>query len=29
MNWVKKHKLLAIEAIQYKGQPCIELDDLL
>jgi len=29
MNWVKKYKLLAIEAIQYKGQPCIELDDLL
>ena len=29
MNWVKKHKLPAIEAIQYKGQPCIELEDLM
>ena len=28
MNWVKKHKLSAIEAIKYNGQPYIELDDL-
>jgi len=28
MSWVKKHKLLAIESIQYKGCPCIELEDL-
>ena len=26
--WVKKYKLLAIEAIQYNGQLCIELNDL-
>ena len=25
MNWVKKYKLLAIEAIQYNIQPYIEL----
>ena len=28
MNWVKKHKIPAIEAIQYKGWLCIELEDL-
>ena len=28
MNWVKKHKLSAIKAIQYEGHPCIELEDL-
>ena len=28
INQVKKYKLSAIEAIQYKGQPCLELDDL-
>ena len=28
MNWVKKYKLLAIEAIQHNGFPCIELEDL-
>ena len=28
MNQVKKHKLPAIEAIQYKGHLCIELEDL-
>jgi len=28
MNWVKKCKLSAIEAIQYKGCPCIKLEDL-
>jgi len=28
MNWVKKCKLPMIEAIQYKDQPCIELEDL-
>ena len=28
MNWVKKCKLPAIKAIQYKGHPCIELKDL-
>jgi len=27
MSWVKKHKLSAIEAIQYKGCSCIELED--
>ena len=27
MNWVKKQKLPAIEAIQYEGCPCIELKD--
>ena len=29
MNWVKKHKLPAIEAIQYTSQPCLKLEDLL
>jgi len=29
MNWVKKCKLLKIEAIQHNGQSCIELGDLL
>jgi len=28
MNWVKKCKLLAIEAIQYNSQPYIKLDNL-
>ena len=28
MNQVKKRKILATEAIQYNGQPCIELNDL-
>ena len=28
MNWVKKWKLLVIEAIQYEGHLCIELEDL-
>ena len=28
MNWVKKHKLLAIEAIKYNSQPCLKLKDL-
>jgi len=28
MNWVKKQKLSAIEAIQYEGHPHIELEDL-
>ena len=28
MNWVKKHKLPAIKAIQYKEYLCIELEDL-
>jgi len=28
MNWIKKHKLPAIEVIQYEGCPCIELKDL-
>jgi len=28
MNWVKKRKVSVIEAIQYEGHPCIELEDL-
>ena len=28
MNWIKKRKLLAIKAIYFNSQPCIELDDL-
>jgi len=28
MNWIKKHKIPAIEAIQYNSRPYIELDDL-
>ena len=28
MSWVKKHKLPAIEAIQYEEWPYIELEDL-
>ena len=28
MNWVKKHKLSAIKAIQYKEHPYIKLEDL-
>ena len=28
MNWVKKHKLPAIEALQYDRHSCIELNNL-
>ena len=28
MNWIKRHKLLAIKVIQYNNCSCIELDDL-
>jgi len=28
MNWIKKHKLPVIEAIQYEGWLCIEFEDL-
>jgi len=28
MNWVKKHKLPAVEAIKYNNCPCLEIDDL-
>ena len=28
MNWIKKHKIPAIKAIQYNSRPYIELDDL-
>ena len=28
MNWIKKCKLLAIEAIQYNGHPCFKLENL-
>jgi len=28
MNWVKKHKLPAIEVIQYNSWPCLEFNDL-
>jgi len=28
MNWVKKHKLPAIEAIKYNDQQCLNIDDL-
>ena len=28
MNWVKKYKLPAVEAIQYEGRPYIKLEDL-
>jgi len=28
MNWVKKHKLPAMEAIKFNGQPCNNLNDL-
>ena len=28
INWVKKHKLPAVEAIQYEGCLCIKLKDL-
>jgi len=28
MNWIKKHKLLAMEAIQFNGYFCIELNNL-
>ena len=28
MNWVKKHILLVIKAIQYNSWPCVELENL-
>jgi len=28
MNWIKKYKLLAIEALQFNKQLCIEISDL-
>ena len=28
MNWVNKHKLLAIETIKYNGNPYLELANL-
>ena len=28
MNWIKKHKLPAVEAIQYEGHSYIKLEDL-
>jgi len=28
MNWVKKHKLPAIEAIKYNSRPCLKIKDL-
>ena len=28
MSWVKQHKLLAVEAIRFQGQPCNNLPDL-
>ena len=28
MNWIKKHKLPIVEAIQYEGCLCIKLEDL-
>ena len=28
MNWIKRRKLLAVEAITYKGQPCLTLNSL-
>ena len=28
INWVEKHKLLAIEALQFNGQSCIEINSL-
>ena len=28
MNWVKRHKLLAVEAIQYNSCLCNKLEDL-
>jgi len=28
MNWIKKQKLLAIEAIQFNEQLCINIEDL-
>ena len=28
MNWINRHKLLAIEAIKYDGQPCLPPDSL-
>ena len=28
MNWVKKYKLPAIEAIQFNGRPCTKINNL-
>ena len=28
MNWIKRRKLPAIEAINHDGQPCLTLDSL-
>ena len=28
MNWVNKRKMLAIKAIKYNNQPCLNIDDL-
>ena len=28
MNWIKRRKLLAIEAITHDGQPCLTLNSL-
>ena len=28
MNWINKHKLLAIEVVKYNSQPCLEINDL-
>jgi len=28
MNWVNKHKLLAIEMVKYNSQPCLEINNL-
>jgi len=28
MNWINRHKLPAIKAIQYDGHPCLSLDSL-
>jgi len=28
MNWVKRCKLIAIEAIQYNSSPCLEQNNL-
>jgi len=27
MNWVNKHKLLAVEVIKFNNQPCLEIDN--
>ena len=28
MNWIKKHKLPAVEAIKYNNHLCLEIDNL-